>query len=59
MKFLVLYCNWYFKKVLLEAEILEEKSIEKAIEKTDRNLEMNVVIPLTKRNKKILKELVK
>ncbi len=33
--------------------------MKKAIEKTDRNLEMNVVIPLTNENIKHLKKLIK
>jgi len=40
-------------------DVVEAESLEDALEKTDRNLEMNVVIPLNEDNKKILAELIK
>jgi len=33
--------------------------LEEAIEKTDRNLELNIVIPLTNKNIEHLKKLIK
>ena len=36
---------------------IDEKSLNNAIEKTNRNLETNIVIPLNKHNKEMLNKL--
>ena len=58
-KYGVLYCIWNSENVIKFSEIIEAKSMEEAIEKTDRNLESNVVIPLTNKNIEHLKKLIK
>jgi len=58
-KYGVLYCIWDNENVIKFSEIIEAKSMKETIEKTDRNLEMNVVIPLTNENIKHLKKLIK
>lgn len=58
MKLAVIYCFWNNLNVIKEVEIIDEISLDKAIEKTNRNLETNVVIPLNKHNKEMLKKLV-
>ncbi|MCD6523276.1 MAG: hypothetical protein J7K68_06080 [Candidatus Diapherotrites archaeon] len=40
------------------SEIIEAKSLEEAIEKTDMNLELNVVIPLNNENIEHLRKLI-
>lgn len=59
MKFGVLYYYGITNNMIQWAEVVDAKNIRKAIEETDRNLEMNVVFPLNKRNKNILKQLLK
>jgi hypothetical protein len=58
-KYGILYCIWDNPNVIKFSEIIEAENLKEAIEKTDRNLEMNVVIPLTKKNIKHLKKLIK
>ncbi len=58
MKYGVLYCVWDSENVIKFSEIIEAENLREAIEKTDRNLELNVVIPLTKANKEHLKRLL-
>lgn len=58
-KYGVLYCIWDNENVVKFSEIIEAKSMEEAIEKTDRNLELNIVIPLTNKNIEHLKKLIK
>ncbi len=58
MKYGVLYCVWDSENVIKFSEIIETENIKEAIEKTDRNLELNVIIPLTKANKEHLKRLL-
>ncbi len=58
-KYGVLYCIWDNENVVKFSEIIEAKNIEEAIEKTDRNLELNIVIPLTNKNIEHLKKLIK
>ncbi len=58
-KYGVLYCIWDNENVIKFSEIIEAKSMEEVIEKTDRNLELNVVIPLTNKSIEHLKKLIK
>ena len=57
-KYGVLYCLWNDEKVIKFSEIIEAENLREAIRETDRNLELNVVIPLTRENKEHLKMLV-
>jgi len=54
----VLYCLWNDENVIKFSEIIEAENLREAIRETDRNLELNVVIPLTRENKEHLKRLV-
>ena len=58
-KYGVLYCIWDGEDVIKFSEIIGANNLKEAIERTDRNLEMNVVIPLTEKNLKHLKKLIK
>ena len=58
MKFAVIYCIWNDLNVIREVEIIDEVNLCKAIEKTNRNLETNIVIPLNKHNKEMLKKII-
>ena len=58
-KYGILYCIWDKENVIKFSEVVEAKSMEEAIEKTDRNLELNIVIPLTNENIRHLKKLIK
>lgn len=58
MKFAVIYCFWNDLNVIKEIEIIDEESLDNVIEKSNRNLETNIVIPLNEYNKNMLKKLV-
>ncbi len=57
-KYLVLYCIWDSEDVIKFSEVIEAENLEEALEKTDCNLELNVVIPLNEKNLEHLKKIV-
>jgi hypothetical protein len=59
MRYAILYCLWNNENVIKDVEIIKEKNLKRAIEKTDRNLEANIVIPLNSNNKTMLNKALK
>lgn len=59
MRYAILYCLWNNENVIKDVEIIKEKNLQRAIEKTDRNLEANIVIPLNSNNKTMLNKALK
>lgn len=57
-KYGILYCLWNDENVIKFSEIIKARNLKEAIEKTDRNIEWNVVIPLTESNEKHLRNLL-
>lgn len=58
MKYAVMLCYWNNEKVIKDVELINATDIGTAFDRTDRNLEMNVVIPINKHNKTMLKKLI-
>ena len=54
----ILYCIWDNENVIKFSEIIKANNLKEAIEKTDRNIELNIVIPLNSENIKHLKKLI-
>ena len=58
MKYAVMLCYWNNQNVIKDAEDIEAKNLNSAFEKTDRNLEMNVVIPINHHTGRMIKKLI-
>lgn len=59
MKYAVMLCYWNDKKIIKDVEMIKVRDIETAFDITSRNLETNVIIPINKHNKAMLKKLIK
>lgn len=57
-KYGVLYCRWDSENVIKSSGVFRARNLEEAIEYTNDNFELNVVIPLNKSNKKYIKKLL-
>lgn len=58
-KYGVLYCLWQDERVIKFSEVIEASNLKDAIEKTDCNIESNVVIPFNDDNKEFIRKLLK
>ena len=58
MKFGVIYCLGITEDVIQDIEIIEAENLEEAVGKSERNMEFNLVFPLTNSNKKGFRNLL-